>query len=297
MTGKTEEIRNEYLCYDAISLELDAKVEKIKQQQFDGIVAVLRGGAFAGFHIAFSTGVPCYLLTYDRLNAKVAWYGDVPKQGKMLLCEDFAGMGRTLLDCKAFLEDSNFDVETLVVCKDLKSASAPDFWCFDGKEPDKRFILPWERYRINKEEGLHSEENRLPDHEYERTAWSMDGMVEQNSLSIMKNASAIKKGDILLTSRSYADEIGIREWLQKHQIDTPFIIREDTGERLDLQGIANWKGRMVIQMGFTHYVEHDAQQAILIAAGFPELRVTWWNEGRPFNVQGAQKDCLDTSVK
>lgn len=161
-------MQNVYLDYNQIACQIDDQAEEIRRQGFDGIVMILRGGSFLGFHLAFLTDLPCYFLRYDRASRNVSWVGEKPKGSRLLLCEDFAGMGNTLIDCKKELS-LTYDVSTFVVCKDTKSASIPDYYCFDGKVPSHRFLLPWERYRINADAVHNVNENDQNDHSFERT--------------------------------------------------------------------------------------------------------------------------------
>ncbi|OUB26312.1 hypothetical protein BK708_14260 [Bacillus thuringiensis serovar yunnanensis] len=171
---KTPQLHNIFLDYNAISLKLDALSREIKKQNFDGIVIIMRGGSFPGIHLAFLTGLPYYFLEYNRLNSTVKWIGNFPNKRKILLVEDFAGMGNTLIDCKNFLLNFNYKVSTLVVCKDLKSASIPDYYCFNCTHVDARFILPWERCTINEVILKTSIDQRMEDPDYERTLYDLE---------------------------------------------------------------------------------------------------------------------------
>jgi hypoxanthine phosphoribosyltransferase len=180
-------MKNIYLDYNQISLSLDVLSEQIKMEDFEGIVIVLRGGSFPGFHLAFLTGIPYFFLQYTRSSETVNWLGEIPKSKKILLIEDFAGMGKTLITCKDFLVKQNFKVKTLVVCKDTKSASTPDYYCFETLDPNSNFILPWERYRINPKADQDLQIERKKDHCYQKTLWD-------SSLS-----SFMKEGDGIIT--------------------------------------------------------------------------------------------------
>jgi hypoxanthine phosphoribosyltransferase len=161
-------MNNVYLDYNKIACKIDDLSQEISQNSFDGIVVILRGGSFIGFHLSFLTDLPCYFLCYDRATRNVSWVGEKPNGSRLVLCEDFAGMGHTLIDCQNFLL-SSYDISTFVICKDTKSASIPDYYCFDGKNPMYRFLLPWERYRINANAVHNINENDQNDHFFEQT--------------------------------------------------------------------------------------------------------------------------------
>lgn len=298
-------LRNIYLDYNAIALRLDAMAGEIRAAGFDGLVIILRGGSFAGMHLAFLTGLPYHFLRYDRRSGRPDWIGPAPAGERMLLCEDFAGMGRTLIDCRAFLEGQGYRVATLVVCKDRLSASQPDYFCFETQATDARFLLPWERYRINPVTGATSQVDAAADHTYERTAWDLDGIFlddleAQRYQSDLAGVLALRDRlppaplaprpapqDLIITGRPVADRERTEAWLRRHGFAVPVVLRDDGEAAPAPEGVARWKGRRALELGCTHYVESDAAQALVMAALYPELRVSWWNQGRPLAVQAA----------
>ncbi|WP_419877531.1 hypothetical protein [Brevibacillus centrosporus] len=298
-TLTTQRIRNIYLDYNDIALRLDSLADEIRHANFDAVVMVLRGGSFAGMHMSFLTGLPYFFLRYDRKQLMPEWVGNAPKTKRILLCEDFAGMGRTLIDCKKFLVDQEYKIATLVVCKDHLSASTPDYHCFDNQDPNFRFLLPWERYRINPETGATSMiEGRL-DHDYERTAWDLDGVFlhdidEHHYQSDLEKALALRDQyplaefvptpsiqDMVVTGRPVCDRERTEKWLRKHNIHIPVVLRDDEDQKPSSESVARWKGRRALEIGCTHFVESDSAQALHIASLYPELRVIWWNQGSP----------------
>jgi hypoxanthine phosphoribosyltransferase len=184
------QMKNIYLDYNQISLSLDSLSEEIKREGFDALVIILRGGSFPGFHLAFLTGLPYHFLTYDRISESADWKGAAPSHNKVLLVEDFAGMGNTLIDSREFLLNQGMDVKTLVICKDPKSASVPDFFCFETKEENARFILPWERFRLNPAESRVSRTENTADHQFERTLW------DEQLFSLVGEGDGIAAGHI-----------------------------------------------------------------------------------------------------
>ncbi|QWI73121.1 hypothetical protein ER45_029685 (plasmid) [Bacillus mycoides] len=273
---KNPQVQNVFLDYNSISLKLDALSTKIKEQNFDGIVIIMRGGSFPGIHLAFLTGLHYYLLEYDRPNSAVRWMDKFPKKGKMLLVEDFAGMGKTLIDCKQFLLDFDYQVSTLVVCKDLKSATVPDYYCFNCNRADARFILPWERYSVNKFTVETSTGQRMADYDYERTLYDL-GLVNavSNSIEEKDGFITVSKGSSMLGYKILAEN--------------PIIFGDSEIEKsLNLTKLALWKGLKSIQYGYTHLTLESCEEAVFVAEKFPELRVCWWNKGMPINIQAAK---------
>lgn len=296
-------IRNIYLDYNAIALRLDGLAPELCRAGFDGLVIILRGGTFAGMHMAFLTNLPCHFLRYDRKSATPEWVGPPPSPGRVLLCEDFAGMGQTLINCRRFLEDGGYRVATLVVCKDQLSASQPDYYCFESQESGARFLLPWERYRINPATGHTSQVDAPPDHEFERTAWDMDGvfLVDVDPRHYEEDLEAalclrdetqpapyapkLAVQDLIITGRPVCDKERTLAWLQTHGFPAKVVFRDDDLSKPTTESVATWKGRRALELGCTHFVESDPGQALHMAARYPELRVIWWNQGSPLVVQ------------
>jgi hypothetical protein len=298
-------VRRIYLDYNAIALRLDALAGEIRSGGFGALVIILRGGSFAGLHLSFLTGLPCHFLKYDRLNSAPQWVGETPKQGRLLLCEDFAGMGRTLVNSQNFLVERGYDVCTFTVCRDRLSASVPDYCSFDARDQAVQFLLPWERYRINPAAGAVSLVAAPPDHEYERTAWDLDGVFlydlepesyagdlestlsERDKAPLAPFVPTPAPQDAIITGRPVMDTDRTLAWLRRNQIDLPVVLREDGDDAPTALRVAAWKGGRAVELGFTHFVESDSIQAIHIAALYPELRVTWWNHGAPIALQAA----------
>jgi hypoxanthine phosphoribosyltransferase len=297
-------IRNIYLDYNKISLRLDALSNDIASAKYDGLVIILRGGSFAGMHLAFLTGLPYYFLRYDRKTGQPSWLGEIPEKKRLLICEDFAGMGNTLINCKKFLIDAGYDVSTLVICKDSKSATTPDYYCFDCKDDNARFLLPWERYRINPKTGIASEDQELLDHEFERTAWDLDGVFlenvesphtfsdlkasQPNGDSITTYAPTPSSHDIIITHLPVSQKESLKKRLYTNNIKIPLIFRDNDMALPTAESIGKWKGRRAIELGFTHFVSGNSEVALFIAAYYPELRVVWWNQGHPVTIQASK---------
>lgn len=295
---------NAYLDYNTIALKLDAMAPQIRHAELDAIVIVLRGGTFAGMHMAFLTGLPVYFIRYDRPTASVTWLGEAPaEQAKVLLCEDSAGKGKTLADCRQFLLASGYDVTMLVVCKMPGAATEPEYRCFDWTNDDLQVLFPWNRYRINGE----SRADALPDHEYERTAWDMDGvflddiersvydedleaaLIKRDNLPLAEFAPQIDEGDIVITSRPEIDRDRTEAWLRKFGIHVPVVLRDEGELTVNSEFKGRWKGRKALELGYTHFVESNAEEAIHIASLYPELRVIWYYQGKSLLIR-AQSD-------
>ena len=298
-------VRKVYLDYNSIALRLDALADKVRRENFGAIAIVLRGGSFAGMHMAFLTGIPCYFIRYNRKTRKVRWVGEpAPLKCHVLLCEDFAGAGWTLIDCHAFLLEAGFHVKTLVVCQDSESATIPDFYCFDGTNNNEKYLLPWERHILAVREFDGRE-----DHEYERVAWDLDGVFlsevhgyfysadleatlkMRDNLPLAPFAPNVSIQDVIVTERPLRDKERTEEWLREHNLCVPVVFRDEDVQTHSKENDAKWKGQRALDLGCTHYVESDAEESVHIAVMYPELRTIWWNEGDPLSIKAAVTPC------
>lgn len=289
-----------YLDYSQIALQIDALSEVLRKQNYDAIVIILRGGSFLGGHLSFQLDLPVFFLKYNRKDGKVSWVGEKPLYEKVILCEDFAGSGHTLIDCKEFLEIEGYSVSTFVVSVDRLSSSHPDYACFWLQNEQRRIIFPWERYRLNHDVN---KRERLSDLEYKKTGWDMDGVflddIEssiyrqdiqkaleiRDILPMASYAPSPEIQDVIITGRPTTDYDRTRKWAEFNKITIPIYLRDDAIDFPTHQTTARWKAFKAMELGCTHYVESEADQAIFIAAQRPELHVIWWNKGEPIVIQ------------
>ncbi len=295
-----------FLDYNRIAQRVEAIAPAIRRRGYHALIAILRGGAFVATKLAFQTGLPLHFMRYQRPKALPVWHSPQPIGPKVLLCEDFAGSGRTLLDCKQFLLDQRLEVDTLVVCKDARSASQPDLFLFEQQHPAGRFILPWERVRLNPDSHGQRCADALPDHLFEKTAWDMDGiflddiephhydrdlhatLALRDDMPLSPLAPTLAPGDVIVTGRPTEDGERTLAWLRRYQIDVDVHLRSDKIARPSKQQVALWKGGTALQLGCTRYIESCGEQALLLSAAFPELSVLWWNRGEPVAVSGTR---------
>src|SRR5690606_17019672 len=82
-----------------------------RQMGFEALVAIARGGLVPGVMAASALDLPVYALEYDRSSRKVSWFTaqEPPSGAKILLVEDIAGRGTTLVDCLTFLRQHGFE--------------------------------------------------------------------------------------------------------------------------------------------------------------------------------------------
>ncbi len=291
------------LDHNQIALAAEALAPALRQEGYRAIVAILRGGIYLAAHVAFATGLPLFFLRYTRSERRVEWQGSKPDPKRLLLCEDFAGRGHTLMDCERFLRAADHQVDTLVVCQDTLSCTKPRWHLFSTSNPQGRFVLPWERHRLNPEAA--DAAPHVPDHQLRRRAWDLDGifvddveshhyrqdlpaaLARRDGLPLALFAPQTQPGDVIITGRPASDAARTLEWCARVGLGLRVEFRDDQRAWPTPEEVARFKADRALALGCSDYVESDAAQAVLMAQSYPELRVTWWNAGRPALLQAA----------
>jgi hypoxanthine phosphoribosyltransferase len=292
-----------YLDYNKISLKLDSMIEAIRFENFDAIAVIVRGGLFPAVHISVRTGLPIFYLRHNENQA--TWIGEKPNHRKLLVVEDLAGSGHTLIDCQYFLKQEGYIFKALVVWKDTLSASTPEFIGFETTIPNESFIVPWEKaFKLNGGMQALSDE-LLDDYQFETTGWDMDGIfLEDVPSEVYRNGldqalsirdyyplspvqPNIGEKDFIITGRPTIDKERTSKWLLDHDLYYPLFLRDDEIEQPTAKTTASWKGNKAIAVGCCRYVESDAEQAMFMAAQFAQLEVVWWNNGNPITIQAS----------
>lgn len=279
--------RYSYLSYNQIAMKIDTMVPAIREASFDALVVIVRGGSFPGTHLSIRTGLPIYFLSYERKKNPpvVNWIGEPAPPGKLLLVEDVAGAGKTLSSCLHFLLLSSYEVNTFVVFKDTKSAVEPDFFCFASDIPDRTFLLPWEKSKINPSYLTLDKSERFVDHELEFTVWNMNCFVEQDEMNHFVKRSItpiplLEENDAILTTESEFEDIH-RKWLKGNKVSHPFYVAEPDSSFGSHLGSAILVGNQLMTIGCTRYVDNDVENLVLLSSCFPHLEILWWNSGNP----------------
>lgn len=291
-----------HLDYNQIAMRLDAMINDIKASNYEAIVTIVRGGNFPASHLSVRTGLKIYYLHYNRNTGTTSWIGQAPSEKKLLVCEDLAGLGKTLIDCRNFLSKENFEHDALVVFKDTLSASVPEYVCFETSNPNEQFVLPWERFKLNPQSKVEYPKY-LGDHEFEITGYDMDGVFLDDvpgeiyksglefALQIRDHyplatyAPEIQKKDIIITGRPQIDETRSKNWLTEQGIPNDIYFRDDQIDSPETHEVALWKAKKAVELGCSRYIESDPEQAICISNFFHHLEVIWWNKGNPISLK------------
>lgn len=294
--------RTAFLSYDRIESWLHSLGPALRAEGFAMTVGILRGGAFAAVVLSHEIGVPVAFMRFDRASGVASWDSQgvaLPPAGtKVLLVEDIAGIGETLVRCRALLEAAGLAVKVLTLAHDSFSRSRPD-WSMDYT--GFRVIFPWERFALTPAwgEAYRAMEGNIgdyaPDHSFQLWGFDLDGVFipdmpmeiylpdpepgrdERDLHGAILPALAIPPGSVIVTGRSFVEEARTLAWLAREGIDMPVHFRDEAVYAFSSSRIAHYKADRVRELGLTHYVESELSQAVAIAAANPHCRVAHYD--------------------
>jgi len=291
-----------YFSYDKIERWLRSIALPLRALKADSVIGVLRGGYFPAVLVSHITGAPLSFLRYDRVTGTID-ASDVklpPPGARVILCEDIAGSGLTLLNCHDYLLSKGLDVVTVTVIQDKLSRISPDFSINIG---DARGILPWERHVGTRQYVEHSGSLinglgvRSQDHEYEVWGFDLDGVFLRDVPTVMyendlqaaieyraklpSDLSALRlaRPYAIITGRPEEDRAITERWLDEHAIPYTHLYLRDPKKYSDNE-TSKYKASIADELELTHYVESDPAQALAIADLLPWSQVLRWDIDR-----------------
>ncbi len=296
--------------YPTVAQLVDQWVPQWRGIAYDAVVAVARGGLVAGVMAATALSIPLHALAYHRPTRSVGWFTRaMPAPGaRVLLIDDVAGSGTTLLDCRDFLAgDYTVDVCTLV--SDALSRFEPR-WSVRLRDGFRAWF-PWEREAITAAyDATHNTPN-APDYAYASWAIDLDGVLladvpEEHYMSDLEGALALRDtlapADTLppldlasvtiITGRPEIDRARTERWLARHGFCGRLVMRD--AQRFPVELTPEYKAFEVHRGCHTHFLESCAKQAIRIAQAAPVAKVYWWvGDGNAFLVRASQAGLPD----
>lgn len=285
------------LCFDYNRVEsiISKWIEEWRECAFNGVVAIARGGLPAGVMAASGLSLPLYALAYDRPSRTVTWFSnDVPRpNSKLLLIEDIAGCGTTLIDSIAFLLRSGFGIRSCTIVSDTKSAVIPDFSV--KLAPGYRARFPWEREAVS---PTFPSSNLVGACEREYAFWAsdLDGVLlhdipdaqyledidkalsARDKLAFVGVPSIVssKTKDLtIITGRPEKDRHRTLEWMALHGLNGNLYMRDEALHSHELS--AEHKADVIKRLGVTHFIESCSRQAIMIASLVPCAEIFWFD--------------------
>ncbi len=293
------------LTYEQLDHWIESLQPALLAERFSAAIGILRGGAPLALMASHSIGVPVAFLSYDRRARHVTWDSALPLPApgsKVLLCEDIAGRGFTLVDSIAFLEQHGLIVKTLTGAFDELSRIRPDY----ANDATGYFALfPWERqaytddYREDWSQVEAGEGQAMAgDHEYASYAIDLDGILlpdvpleryDEDLVAALSERDALLPFVVLpevdlqhvravITGRPKMDLERTRAWLERHGFGhLELVMRAPDTHDESPAGAAAHKAAAALRCGVTHFIESDPTQALRIAQAAPLLRVIWWD--------------------
>jgi adenine/guanine phosphoribosyltransferase-like PRPP-binding protein len=280
--------------YNRVESEVLAHVPDWRAMNFDAVVAIARGGLVPATMAASSLSLPLYALGYQRRSRSVHWFtAGSPKAGaRLLLVEDVAGRGTTLLDCRDFLVQAGYSLIVFTLAYDDESRIQPDFGLRIPQGYGARF--PWERESMTAAFAATRNAPDRPEHDYASWATDLDGVLVPDLPSRLYDdtldvalalrdtlAPCISRPPIdlsqltVITGRPEQDRARTAEWLGRHGFNGPLLMRDPS--RYSAQDTARHKADCLLRHCHTHFIESDAAQAIEIARRVPVGRIFWWD--------------------
>jgi hypoxanthine phosphoribosyltransferase len=155
--------------------------ERLVQENAGLILGVLRGGGIPALMLSQMLGIPVDFIHYNRREARAEIKNSevfslidscIKENRKILLVEDIAGVGYTLINCHDYLRSIVKDeslIKVLALVHHENSRAKADYY----KDCSAvRAILPWERYvtgRLCLDEFVRSGQALIDDQRYKKT--------------------------------------------------------------------------------------------------------------------------------
>ncbi|SAI73161.1 orotate phosphoribosyltransferase [Bordetella ansorpii] len=248
----------------------------IMDRGYDAVVGIARGGLYLACMVAQSTDLPLRVAYYDRRSRHVHLPSSFATR-RVLLVEDVAGKGNTLLDVAAKLHTRGIAADIMVVCSDDLSRIVPDIGV--RLSPGERHWFPWERAQAGPTDAQRQASAMDLDCPYWRTAFDLDGVFvadlpkrdyfrslevtlqRRDQLAPLARPPQWRDGDWIVSGRLTTDEARTRRWLHRHGI-TPgkLLLRPDQQEPP-----STFKARMLCTHRIVEFFESDLAQAVTIA--------------------------------
>lgn len=256
------------------------------KSKYDAIVAVARGGLYLGAMLSHFSGLPLAVVSYHRPSASVHWSSPELNPGaRVLLVEDIAGMGVTLVHCKQALQAQGHIVDVAVLAFDAMSREAPTFGIDCAGH---RVVFPWERGLIKLDDKVNAQGEYLDPW---LVGFDLDGVFLPDVPTELYRTDLPKA----LALREELQPYSVRpaQWSGEHQhpIITGRLMSEfkETTDWLAKFGLspsvlhmrpnlhhcpAQFKATKIRELNITEFIESELWQAELISTAVPYC-VVW----------------------
>ena len=181
-----------FYSYDEIETFCLSQREQLAKENAGLILGILRGGGIPALMLSQMLGIPEDCIYYDRREARAEiknkdvldLIDSCIKEGKkILLIDDIAGVGYTLLTCYEYLLSFTKDqslIKIMTLVHHENSRTKPDYF----KDCSAvRAVLPWERYVTSRpcmDDFASTEEALIDDQRYKKTLAINDPVIPLN---------------------------------------------------------------------------------------------------------------------
>lgn len=272
-----------FLGYEQTERMVTALLDRADRWGPETVVGIARGGLVPATMAATTLALPLAIIAFLRGPDSIDWIGPPASGRRILLVDDGCSSGRTMGCVRAALLAEGRECLTLTVVHDPDcTAYVPDL----SHPVRELWRFPWERgeatprgrgWRAHRSEPGVPECNLATEAPFvgvdlEVTLGRRDLADPLAGLPLVVRERAVVVSRVREHARA---EVGA--WLDRWRRDglgleySPNTVPDDPGS------IAQFKVAVATRWGCTHFIEGDARQAILIAAGAPHLIVTWWS--------------------
>jgi len=292
--------------YNWIEDSVRTYTQALRRAAITDVVAIQRGGLFPAMVAAHILDVPVlHSVSFDRHANRPRWVSESrpAANARVLLVDDIAGAGITLVNTKRFLEQRGYAVKTLTIGYDTKSRLIPDF----GRDfAGRTAVFPWERHRLNLTFAEDMERDRSSlraDSAYELVGLDLDGifapdlpsdLYQSNLAAALRQRTSLqpyaaaalpphsRDHALIVTSRHLDSREATLQWLEAHGFGDYRVVFRDPSEHPENTGdgslsAACYKIDMVQRYALTSFYESDVLQAAYMASMLALVEVFCWN--------------------
>lgn len=245
--------------------------------RYDAVVGLARGGLYLATMLSQMTGIAHATAYYDRATGTAHLHNLPPHRPmRLLLAEDVAGKGHTLERVRHTLEQRGANVDLMVICWDDLSRHVPDYYGVK-LAAGERYLFPWERSQLAPTSPDRTGHDDLAGW---LTAFDLDGVFLEDipvdlyasdlqaALAARDRLPALpphpdwRDGGLIISGRLESDRARTEAWLARHGLAPSRVLLRPS---LDIPA-AEFKRRMLIELGVTEYIESEPAQAEHIAS-------------------------------
>lgn len=280
-----------YFSFRDIESHVLLNLPEIETAGYACVVAIARGGLYAGAMLSQYSGVPMEVASFDRSTRTVrsTLAGPATDCRKLLLVDDIAGKGWTLATVKEHFEQLGWTVDTFTNAWDSLSRTIPTYGVqLLGERP----VWPWER-------GIFSDELAVDRRAPDRDAWirgfDLDGvflrdvdsalyvtdlplaLAQRDALPAFERRPSLWSNDgsaAIISARLVSEQAETEAWLMRHGLRAKQVVLRDS---LDIPPAVH-KARAILRLGVTEFVESELDQAKQIAELAPYCVVWHYDE-------------------